>query len=373
MESSFNQTGCGIRCLVISRSHSERRAVRMEGFLLATLLEERYRNTYGETVVKGKGLTNYKKDNREKVTDFLKALGLEEFLDDFKSSSYSGKGYWFYNEEKQFITDILDLSKENKYKLVRERNYHELEDEDAIYMFDFVYQMLHRRQFEGEELNRRLEGPYNLLDYPIRNITRGIRKSINEIYRIQEVMFNPRNRYTSSVNDNLEWVTYIQKDLENTVNKYLEIYGRMRANRRDEISEISFIQYMCMSDEEREAMDNEERLFGRSHRIYLDMPEVKKLINEEDSIMGTPKDLRERLKWNPKYDYTPAESKRLREILVKKNKYYAIAYEQAVKEIAAESDMSEEEVKKQRVTDFPSLKSPAELLSDTIKEIENTN
>ena len=133
------------------------------GFFLSEYLSARYLEK-GERV-SAKHEKEFKKANREKVTDYLIALGLEEFLDDFKKPTPKGKGdgYWFFEEERIIIVSVIDVSKEDKIKLIRDRNYEALADNDAIWLFEFVYKMIANRGFVGKELEKRVEGAYNLL------------------------------------------------------------------------------------------------------------------------------------------------------------------------------------------------------------------
>ena len=110
-------------------------------FVLAALLEKRYMEKNEMTEIPKqlkRSVKDYKKANREKVTDFLCALGLEEFLDDFKGTTTSGNGYVFFEEERDFVDNILELSKENKYKLIRERKYEDLLDDEDLYDSDLA-------------------------------------------------------------------------------------------------------------------------------------------------------------------------------------------------------------------------------------------
>lgn len=70
------------------------------GFFLSEYLSARYLEK-GERV-SAKHEKEFKKANREKVTDYLIALGLEEFLDDFKKPTPKGKGdgYWFFEGKR---------------------------------------------------------------------------------------------------------------------------------------------------------------------------------------------------------------------------------------------------------------------------------
>ena len=127
------------------------------GFFLADYLKDKY-------LEKGKRVSakhekEFKKANREKVIDFLTALGLEKFLNDFKKQTPKGAGYWFFHEEKNFIDSIINVSKADKFKLIRERHYENLSDEDAVALFEFVYEMFVRRGYKSQKLNDRIEGP----------------------------------------------------------------------------------------------------------------------------------------------------------------------------------------------------------------------
>ena len=54
---------------------------------------------------------------------------------------------------KQFFGDKITLSKESVSEA----------DNDAIWLFEFVYKMIANRGFVGKELEKRVEGAYNLL------------------------------------------------------------------------------------------------------------------------------------------------------------------------------------------------------------------
>lgn len=342
-------------------------------FILATLLEKRYmeKNEMIEIPKElKKSVKEYKKANREKVTDFLCALGLEEFLDDFKGVTASGGGYVFFEEERDFIDNILELSKENQYKLIRERKYEDLLDDEAIEMYEFVHGMLVRRGFTGDDLNRRIEGAYNLLDYPVRLIGRKIGKLKMELDKVETYMFRDRNRKITSANDNYAWIKYVEEDLSKKFEEYFKLLQYMTANRKEEISELSSDSYFSMSERDLELMWQEEELTNLAYYYYMEMPEVVKAIKEEDEIMGTPQNIRERMNWTPREDYTPQEAKRLRMILKIKNKAYSEAYQRAVTELAAERGCTEEEVMQNKVAELQNLMTSEQLLELSLNEIK---
>lgn len=102
----------------------------------------------------------------------------------------------------------------------------------------------------------------------------------------------------------------------------------------------------------------------------MEMPEVVQAIKEEDEIMGTPKNIRDRMNWTPRDDYSPQEAKKLRAIIKIKNKTYSEAYQRAVSELAVERGCTEESVMQTMVSDFSNLMTPKELLDMSLNEIK---
>ncbi|MCI5620535.1 MAG: hypothetical protein MR355_03085 [Lachnospiraceae bacterium] len=342
-------------------------------FILAELLEKRYMEKNEMPKIPKelkKSVKDYKKANREKVTDFLCALGLEEFLDDFKGATASGNGYVFFEEERDFVDNILERSKENQYKLIRERRYEDLLDDEAIEMYEFVHGMFVRRGFAGDELNRRIEGPYNLLDYPVRLIGRKIGKLKIELDKVETYMFRDRNRHLTSANDNYAWIKYVEKDLNKKFKEYFKLLQCMTTNRKEEIRELSSDSYFSMSERDLELMWQEEELTNIAYSYYWEMPEVVKAIQEEDEILGTPRNIRDRMHWTPREDYTPQEARELRRILKIKNKAYSEAYQRAVTELAAERGCTEEEVKQYKVSELQNLMTSEQLLEMSLNEMK---
>lgn len=356
-----------------------------EKFILADLLEERYKekNNLQEIPKELKeSLKEYKKSNREKVSDFLCALGVEEYLDDFKEKTKSGNGYVFYDEEKEFIVSILDVAKEDKYRLIRERRYTELSDDDAFAAFDLIHKMFLRRGFSGEKLNRRIEGPYNLLDYPVHNINKKIQKTKQEFDKIQAFMFKQRNKRITSADDNYEWINFVEKDISKRFKTYIDLYEEMNLARKEEMSNVSLEWYLSLSDEERDAMELNNMVMERIYTIYLNMDEVKNLLKRERKITREPeisfegkdtKSTRESYKLIQEHesrnDYSVKEVQELLSIMKQKDKYWNIAEERAIAELTKETGMSREKLLKDPVFDYDGLMSPEELLRQSLKEI----
>ena len=219
--------------------------------------------------VSAKHEKEFKKANREKVTDYLIALGLEEFLDDFKKPTPKGKGdgYWFFEEERIIIVSVIDVSKEDKIKLIRDRNYEALADNDAIWLFEFVYKMIANRGFVGKELEKRVEGAYNLLDYPVRSINAQILKSKEELDKIQAFMFHQRNKMLTSPNDNLAWLKYMQEQIQKAMDKGVEVFGQMREIRNEEITDKGVDFFDRMTDEEYAAYQLQDEVGDRAYDI----------------------------------------------------------------------------------------------------------
>ena len=341
------------------------------GFFLSEYLSARYLEK-GERV-SAKHEKEFKKANREKVTDYLIALGLEEFLDDFKKPTPKGKGdgYWFFEEERIIIVSVIDVSKEDKIKLIRDRNYEALADNDAIWLFEFVYKMIANRGFVGKELEKRVEGAYNLLEYPVRSINAQILKSKEELDKIQAFMFHQRNKMLTSPNDNLAWLKYMQEQIQKAMDKGVEVFGQMREIRNEEITDKGVDFFDRMTDEEYAAYQLQDEVGDRAYDIQSEKEEVKKLKQREREIRGIPESIRDIIinDYEPRNDFTQAEIKELLRIKRRCDSLYDESYRQAISEIAAERGMSEEDVAKTKYISNETFSSSEEVLK---KAIEST-
>ena len=338
------------------------------GFFLADYLKDRYLEK-GERV-SAKHEKEFKKANRAKVTDFLIALGFEKFLDDFKKPMSRGNGYWFFNKEKEFIDSIINGSKADKYRFIRERNYTKLSDDDAIELFHFAYGMMANRGFVAKDLDCRIEGPYNLLDYPVRSINAKIVSVKTELDKVQTFMFHQRNQMLTSPNDNLAWIEYIETEIQKVVSNGIDVFGEMREIRNEEIFNKALTFYEKMSEEDYLQQTLEDEVSSRAYCIYSENPVVQRLEKDEREIRGIPEAIRDRVlgDYEPRDDFSQKEIKELLMIYRKLEDLYDQAHKQAISEIASERGMPEKEVSKVRIVGDDLFMSSKDLLEKAKKE-----
>lgn len=337
------------------------------GFFLADYLKDKY-------LEKGKRVSakhekEFKKANREKVIDFLTALGLEKFLNDFKKQTPKGAGYWFFHEEKNFIDSIINVSKADKFKLIRERHYENLSDEDAVALFEFVYEMFVRRGYKSQKLNDRIEGPYNLLNYPVRSITLKIKAIKTELDKAQKFMLHQRNQMLTSPNDNLVWIKYIEAEIQKVMSDGIKIFEKMREIRSDEISDKVAEYFENMTENDHMQVELEEEVSNRAYYIFSENSEVQKLTKRDREIRRVPEELRDVIfNYEPRDDFSQKEIKELLKIKRKLDDYYDMAHKQAISEIASEKGMTEKEVSRVKIIIGDLFMSSEKLLEEAKKE-----
>ncbi len=116
--------------------------------------------------------------SRKKVTDFLKAMGLESHLDCFKEGPH--KAYTFFKEEyDSFITHIVTHSSDNRFYCIRERRYNNLTDQESVWLYEYVMNMLHMRGITSDNIYCILTGTRSLLNYPEQKLRNSIRDTKN--------------------------------------------------------------------------------------------------------------------------------------------------------------------------------------------------
>lgn len=279
-----------------------------------------------------------------------------------------GDTYRAYHNFKWF--DEIEGNDE-KIKLIRDRNYEALADNDAIWLFEFVYKMIANRGFVGKELEKRVEGAYNLLDYPVRSINAQILKSKEELDKIQAFMFHQRNKMLTSPNYNLAWLKYMQEQIQKAMDKGVEVFGQMREIRNEEITDKGVDFFDRMTDEEYAAYQLQDEVGDRAYDIQSEKEEVKKLKQREREIRGIPESIRDIIinDYEPRNDFTQAEIKELLRIKRRCDSLYDESYRQAISEIAAERGMSEEDVAKTKYISNETFSSSEEVLK---KAIEST-
>lgn len=231
--------------------------------------------------------------------------------------------------------------------------------------------MIANRGFVGKELEKRVEGAYNLLDYPVRSINAQILKSKEELDKIQAFMFHQRNKMLTSPNDNLAWLKYMQEQIQKAMDKGVEVFGQMREIRNEEITDKGVDFFDRMTDEEYAAYQLQDEVGDRAYDIQSEKEEVKKLKQREREIRGIPESIRDIIinDYEPRNDFTQAEIKELLRIKRRCDSLYDELYRQAISEIAAERGMSEEDVAKTKYISNETFSSSEEVLK---KAIEST-
>lgn len=127
-----------------------------DGFWLADFIREKNANLASLN-------DNMIKDNRKKVTTFLENLGLDEYLEEFQKKNETGKAYWFYNDEKEIITKILDTCKDNEYWCIRTKKYKNLAITERTAWADEIMLMFVRRGKKNIDLAKRMKKPLEKL------------------------------------------------------------------------------------------------------------------------------------------------------------------------------------------------------------------
>lgn len=149
-------------------------------------------------------------NGRRKLVDFLKALGLEEYLDFFigndslindNCDKYERKGYVFYEDEYQdFIAPLFSGSKRKDfYKNILGRNYDCINDEDVIFVVNYLVKMLNRRGIkDDDEIKKMLIGPISLMKYPLRVLNNKIQEIVCYLDNIRELGLSGKNNSKKS-------------------------------------------------------------------------------------------------------------------------------------------------------------------------------
>lgn len=85
-----------------------------------------------------------------------------------------------------------------------------------------------------------------------------------------------------SLNDELEWLRYVENDLQERVGEYAQLYRQMRELRGDELQALG--EEEALSGEGQEALWAEEEISNRTWEIFCALPEARELLAQEDAL-----------------------------------------------------------------------------------------
>lgn len=255
--------------------------------LLTEYLRKKHSHVYGENVASKEIVKNYINDRRKELLVVLKKLGLEEWLPNFKNEKGA---YSFYEDEEEFL-DWIYQHYGNILVPVRKNCYKNISDDDTIFIYQNLQQLFKNRGFENEEFAKRMEGPYNLLDYPIRKKNIEIKRINAGIERLINYITEKRMRTITSKNDDLAWISFVSDDLQKRVNYYFKVYDCMYESRQSEVSEYGNKKWNEMDDKQRENFVVDELLEIEVHYRCEVLNEVKELCEEKRKITNKSKEL----------------------------------------------------------------------------------
>lgn len=339
---------------------------------LVKILEKRFKKQYSISDISGiykSSFADYKKDRRNELIALFKNLGLEESLDMFKSvEGRVAKVYWFYEDEVEFVNHLYD---EYSRALVpiRKRQYKDLEDEYAVKLYEDILRLFTRRKLSLEEAYNRTQITYNILDYPIRRNQVAIRKMHAQMEKITRFITEERLRNITSRNDDFAWIDYVNKSIEKQFNEYIHLYDVMSENRQCDINDYAEKQYMEMTEEELEKLENEEFAGLQVWAEWKSLPRVKELMKKKTKITGEPTDPHEIMEWIPRTNYTLKELHDLEVIQKELSNLYQEVEIKVQKECIANRDL-QPLFKKEIEYEFKGLRSSSQLLQDSLIEIE---
>lgn len=222
-----------------------------KGAFLTDLIGEYHREKNKQSLAK-----DFKKNKQKDVKAFLCALGLGDVLEAFKREKQGKNIFWFYEEETPWVKAVL-ASKEEWCKCVREQRCRDMTDRDAIALYETVAAMLRR-------LNARIDALQQALE------------------RVRHFLVEPHWELPGSLNDELEWLRYVENDLQERVGEYAQLYRQMRELRGDELHALG--EEEALSGEGQEALWAEEEISNRTWEIFCALPEARELLAQEDAL-----------------------------------------------------------------------------------------
>lgn len=247
-----------------------------KGAFLTDLIGEYHREKNKQSLAK-----DFKKNKQKDVKAFLCALGLGDVLEAFKREKQGKNIFWFYEEETPWVKAVL-ASKEAWCKCVREQRCRDMTDRDAIALYETVAAMLRRRGFAGEALQDALAVLCVKLRYPVRRLNARIDALQQALERVRRFLVEPHWELPGSLNDELEWLRYVENDLQERVGEYAQLYRQMRELRGDELQALG--EEEALSGEGQEALWAEEEISNRTWEIFCALPEARELLAQEDAL-----------------------------------------------------------------------------------------
>jgi len=342
---------------------------------LAKILEERYKKQYGINEIDKNyrgALPDYKKDRRNELTQLFKDLGLEDSLDLFKTiEGRKAKAYWFFEDEIDFIDRLYD-EYSGSLVAVRKKQFMDLNDEYAAKLYEDILSLFTHRGLTVEAAYEKTKITYNILDYPIRKKHIVITGLQHQMERVINLIMEERLRNITSRNDDFAWIEYVSRQMEKNVDEYIHLYDVMSELRQCEINDYAEEKYKNMSKEEMEQMEEEDFIDFRVFGEWNALPRVRELQEERRKIVGEPIDQHERMRWEPRTNYTLKDSKSLESIDHELNQLYSEVRIKVQKELIAENELQPFFEKKIEYG-FEGLKTSEQLLEAAVAEIKNEN
>lgn len=292
-----------------------------KGAFLTDLIGEYHREKNKQSLAK-----DFKKNKQKDVKAFLCALGLGDVLEAFKREKQGKNIFWFYEEETPWVKTVL-ASKEEWCKCVREQRCRDMTDRDAIVLYETVAAMLRRRGFAGEALQDALAVLCVKLRYPVRRLNARIDALQQALERVRHFLVEPHWELPGSLNDELEWLRYVENDLQERVGEYAQLYRQMRELRADELQALG--EEEALSGEGQEALWAEEEISARTWEIFSALPEARELLAQEDALAKSATAAEKKLK--------KGDAKALRKNREKQVELYRQAERKARAQMAAQT------------------------------------
>ena len=120
------------------------------------------------------------------------------------------------------------------------------------------------------------------LRYPVRRLNARIDALQQALERVRRFLVEPHWELPGSLNDELEWLRYVENDLQERVGEYAQLYRQMRELRGDELQALG--EEEALSGEGQEALWAEEEISNRTWEIFCALPEARELLAQEDAL-----------------------------------------------------------------------------------------
>ena len=204
---------------------------------LCDILRERYVKQNGQPEnddLSCEEVRLYCTDGKRELTDIFIRLGLEDELDLLKEKEGKNSCYLFYQSEVPFINELLDGGSKKLADLTVGLHLN-MYDGDALHLYHRIRGMFEKRCATLEEAEERTRKTYHILDIPMHEKSIAIVKMYADFDRTMAKSFVERRCCIMSRQDDVEWLSYLEKDMRRNLDKYLNLYDRMYEIRKSEL------------------------------------------------------------------------------------------------------------------------------------------